>query len=203
MRYRLASNTGQFVSDLTGRSQGTRRSGSRWEFDVQFHLIDDSTARDWRGFLAYVQDENLTFYWSFYPKGMPGNYLTSVASAGTPRVNGASQVGGSLVTDGWTGGAQLLRGDIVSFDTSLWREAHMVTADSTAGGGGTLTIPISPRIHTSPADNALILIDGHTTTAADRAACEVVLADPKQLEGALSGFQTVFNLKLIEALREV
>ena len=202
MDFILASNAGEFRSKLTQKSQGLIRAGARFEFAVEFHLLEESRMKDWLGFMAKVQDENLTFYWSLYPLGMPANYPTSVAAAGTPLVNGASQTGRSLITDGWTAAAVLKRGDALAFDNDWYRELHLVTADATADGSGNMTIPISPAIHRSPANNAAVLIDGHTATASARCACEVSFADYRQTGWSLRTFQATRALKLVEALRE-
>ncbi len=87
---------------------------------------------------------------------------------GTPAVNGASQTGSSIVTDGWTAVAalRLKKGDIVSFDlvygvnpvsgdnlADLAR--FVVTADVSSDGSGNATIPISPPLTiTGPYRNA-------------------------------------------------
>ena len=81
----------------------------------------------------------------------------------TPLVNGASQTGNSLVTDGWANStAILLRGDIITLasvnavnpqnrqDTGSLRN-FVVTEDVTSDGSGNATIPIEPAI--SPAAN--------------------------------------------------
>lgn len=103
------------------------------------------------------------------------------AHGGTPLVNGGSQTGSSLVTDGWTASAAILKkGDIITIDsvngvnpqsrasTNVARQ-FVVTADVSADGSGNATIPIYPAITTSgafktvdagPADNAAITVLG-------------------------------------------
>jgi hypothetical protein len=105
---------------------------------------------------------------------------------GTPLVNGASQTGASLVTDGWTASAanRLKKGDIftiaavyavnpVSGDTLSHLQQFVVTADVASDGSGNATIPISPSItatgayktvSASPADNAAITVLGAAST---------------------------------------
>lgn len=105
---------------------------------------------------------------------------------GTPLVNGASQTGSSLVTDGWTAAAasRLKKGDIftiagvykvnpVSGNTLTDLEQFVVTADVSSDGSGNATIPIYPAITTSgayktvsasPADNAAITVLGAAGT---------------------------------------
>ena len=101
---------------------------------------------------------------------------------GTPLVNGASQTGASLVTDGWTAAAasRLVQGDVFTiagvFAVNPMTRAStgslqqfVVTAAVSSDGSGNATIPISPSIVTSgatqtvsgsPADNAALTIVG-------------------------------------------
>lgn len=101
---------------------------------------------------------------------------------GTPLVNGASQTGASLITDGWTAAAaaRLVAGDIFTIagvyhvnpqskvSTGVLQQ-FVVTADVSSNGSGQLTVAISPSIITSgatqtvsgsPADNAAITVLG-------------------------------------------
>ena len=106
--------------------------------------------------------------------------------AGTPLVNGASQTGASLVTDGWTASSAILKkGDIFTVagvfkvhpeskaSTGILQQ-FVVTADISADGTGAATIAISPSIVVtgatqnvsgSPADNAAITVAGTASTA--------------------------------------
>ena len=101
---------------------------------------------------------------------------------GTPLVNGASQTGTSLITDGWTASAasRLKKGDVftitgvnsvnkVSGDSTGSLQQFVVTADVSSDGSGNLTASIYPGITVSgpyktvtasPADNAAITVLG-------------------------------------------
>lgn len=105
---------------------------------------------------------------------------------GTPLVNGAAQVGASLITDGWTAAAasRLKKGDIFtianvfsvnpqSYLSTGQLQQFVVTADVSSDGAGNATIPISPSItvgtsqatvNASPADNAALTIVGAANT---------------------------------------
>jgi hypothetical protein len=105
---------------------------------------------------------------------------------GTPLVNGASQTGSSLVTDGWTAAAasRLKKGDIFTIAgvymvnpqtkaTLSKLQQFVVTADVSSDGSGNLTAAIFPSIITSgatqtvsasPADNAAITVVGTAST---------------------------------------
>lgn len=106
---------------------------------------------------------------------------------GTPLVNGASQTGTSLVTDGWTAsaGSRLKAGNVFTiagvYAVNPWTRQttgalrqFTVTADTSSDGSGNATISISPEIVTSgpfqnvtgsPADNAAITVLGAANTA--------------------------------------
>lgn len=107
------------------------------------------------------------------------------AYAGTPLVDGASQTGSSLVTDGWTSGASTLnKGDVFTIagvnsvnpqsreDTGVLQK-FVVTAQ-VSDSSGAKTISISPSITTSgafktvtasPADNAAITVIGSASAS--------------------------------------
>lgn len=79
------------------------------------------------------------------------------AAAGTPVVNGASQTGLSLITDGWTNNIlQMKAGDI--FKIVGDNKVYMVTADGTSDGSGNLTLAISPPLLSSPGDGVALTV---------------------------------------------
>lgn len=107
------------------------------------------------------------------------------AHGGTPLVNGASQSGTSLVTDGWTASATVLKaGDVFTIagvyavnpmsgeSTGVLRQ-FVATSDVTSDASGNATISIYPGITSSgayqtvsaaPADNAAITVLGTAST---------------------------------------
>lgn len=110
------------------------------------------------------------------------NTHTVGQQGGTPLVNGASQSGASLVTDGWSASAanRLKAGDVFTIagvfhvnpqtraSTGVLQQ-FVVTADAASDGSGNATLSISPSITVSgafqtvsaaPADNAAITVLG-------------------------------------------
>jgi len=105
---------------------------------------------------------------------------------GTPLVNGASQTGSSLITDGWTAAAaaRLKKGDVFTIAnvyavnpqtrTSTGAlQQFVVTADVSSDASGNLTAAIYPpmvasgalqTINAAPADNAALTIVGTAST---------------------------------------
>lgn len=101
---------------------------------------------------------------------------------GTPTVNGASQVGSSIVTQAWTASAaqRLNKGDVINFagvyavnpqtrQSTGKLQDFVVLADASSNGSGALTVTVSPEIivsgafqtvTNSPANGAAITVSG-------------------------------------------
>lgn len=88
-------------------------------------------------------------------------------TAGTPRVNGGSQSGTSLITDGQGAGAIPCVNAGDSFTVAGLDVLFRATADADSDGSGNCTISILPPIvaGSSPADDALITRADATLTA--------------------------------------
>jgi len=120
-------------------------------------------------------------------------HTTGTFTASTPLVNGASQTGSALITDGWASGATTLKkGDIftlggvfgvnpLSYASTGRLQQFVVTADI-ADSSGAITIAISPSIITSgqlqtvaasPANDAVITVLGATSATAGTLATTV------------------------------
>lgn len=204
LKGRLVSNTGFFNSPLTGQSQPYVRPGAHWEFDVTGQLLDDTRMGAWQAFLEQLQETGSTTYWNWYPKARPLNYLANYSGTppwGTPLVNGANQVGYSLVCDGLTVGASFLPGDCLAYDNGVYREMKRITAAVVANGSGQATFAINPAIRRSPANNASVYFDGHNTDPTQRMACEVMCINGQQAEWTLSGFQMTATPRFMEIPR--
>jgi hypothetical protein len=121
------------------------------------------------------------------------------ALGGTPLVNGANQTGSSLITNGWTNNAAILKaGDVIQIANVNQVNPHtrenqgllrdfVVTADTVADGSGNATLPISPAIVTSgpyqnvdagPAHAAAITIFGHASSHANKKTRQGLVFDP-------------------------
>ena len=75
--------------------------------------------------------------------------------AGTPLVNGASQTGRSIITDGWNPSITIFKaGDFCKFANH--DKIYLVTADATSDGSGNSTISIEPALVTSPENDSAI-----------------------------------------------
>ncbi len=94
---------------------------------------------------------------------VPGSGLTpNGAGGGTPLVNGASQTGSSIITDGWPNNiTNVVRaGDALKFAGD--NAVYIVRDDASSNGTGQATINITPNLRVSPANNAVITNSGVT-----------------------------------------
>lgn len=151
--WQLRSRTQHSISELDGTVQTIVLPGAFWRCTVSYPTLNSTRWRALEAFLASLDGAGGRFYFG------PQHAKTPVGAAGgTPLVNGASQVGNSLVTDGWPASTAILKaGDYLHFDVSGRRELKIVTADVSSNGTGQATIAIKPAIRVSPADNAAIV----------------------------------------------
>lgn len=109
---------------------------------------------------------------------------------GTPLVNGASQTGSNLITDGWTATTGAVKkGDVFTIGsgaTGVYEvnplsrrstgdlQQFVVTADTTADGSGNMTIPISPAITPPDSLGNVTQFQTVTTSPANDAAITIL-----------------------------
>jgi hypothetical protein len=122
----------------------------------------------------------------WYQDPVRPTHTTGTFTASTPLVNGASQTGSTISTDGWASGAATLnKGDVftiagvnsvnpLSYSDNGRLQQFVVTATTSDSSGAMATLPISPSIITSgalqtvsasPANNAVITVLGATAAA--------------------------------------
>ncbi len=143
----LVNSTEIFRSGLTAGIQTSDQGADIWRAQMSFRQSGDARA-ELMGFLAKLRGSTHRVIIRPYDEPRVG------VRTGTPVVNGASQTGYQLVTDGWTPGTTriLARGDYISFNDEL----HIVADDVNSDGGGAATINIEPYIRVSPANNDAI-----------------------------------------------
>lgn len=149
MAWRLVAPTQMNMSEWTGARQALSSGRGWWECQVELPpIVGSETFLPWASFIAKARGMANTFEVLLDSK--PQVY--GLASY-TPRINGGSQTGRSLVTDGWPVSRTILRaGQHVTIGDQLLR----LTAPITANGSGQATIEFEAAIRVSPADNALI-----------------------------------------------
>ena len=140
-----------FVSRaLSGRRQARQLGGQFWKMTATFPPM---TRAEFAPIYAFVVKQRGR-YESFTI--VPAVISTGQGSpAGTPLVDGASQTGRSLVTDGWNASISIFKaGDYLKIAGN--DKVYMVTADVSSDGSGDATIAIEPALVASPADDAAI-----------------------------------------------
>ena len=149
---RLITARAELRSAFGGSVQRINRLGSRWAFDVDLPPMTHAAALDWVDLLTEADTAILN---------LPEPGIT-IGSPGTPLVNGASQTGSSLVTDGWTNGYVIPKGKWFSVSVSSLLYLYQTTAAVTASGAGAATLTVRPMLRASPADNAALNVNPAT-----------------------------------------
>lgn len=149
LEYRCVNN--RVLSPFTGASKGQETDLDILTADISIPFMDETEAPEWRAWLASLKGSFGTFY-----LGDPRNPTPRGSVPGSPQVNGASQTGFSLATDGWTASqTNVLRaGDWIQIGTRL----YLVVEDADSDGSGESTFEVRPRLRDGgPADNATII----------------------------------------------
>lgn len=147
----ISSFSPTFVSMTHGLTRQVRsRGGHAWQIELNYSAMTRATFSPLWAFLVKQAGQYGTFEWS---PSTP--FATQGTGGGTPLVNGASQTGTSLTTDGWSNSQTVMKaGDFftVAGDTKV----HQLTEDVTSNGSGQATMTFFPALRQSPADNAII-----------------------------------------------
>lgn len=143
-------SAGVSTSPFTFESQRQDFSGGYWVAGVTMPNMVRADAEQWITFLLKLRGPVGTF--------LMGDTLAQSArgiATGTPVVNGASQVGAELITDGWTINTTgiLLAGDYIQIGQRLYKNLVDVNSD----GSGNATLDIWPELRESPTDNQTIV----------------------------------------------
>lgn len=154
VNFKLQSNTRVFRSPISGHVQSVEAPGARWCLRIQFSDLSVADTRELAAFLVELRGSSGRFYCGDLSHNTPRG-----TAPGTPLVNGADQVGASLITDGWTASQTgiLLKGDYISINYKL----KMILTDADSDASGNATLNIGPPIYSSesPADDLAIVTD--------------------------------------------
>ena len=147
MSWRLVMPSQTNVSDWTGRRQTIASGRGWWECQITLPpIVGTTNVNTWRSFIAKARGRANDFQ-------IPVDPIAQSASASTPLVNGASQTGRTLATDGWpVSTTVLVAGQFVTINNQLLQ----LTENVTSNGSGVATLTFEPPIRTSPSDNAAI-----------------------------------------------
>ncbi len=144
-------------SPFTLEQQSFQWPGEAWSMSFDMPVITDrKIAQEWIAFALKLRGG-----FGYFLAGDPSAVRQGIGG-GTPRVNGAGQVGDELVTDGWTPNLEgvLLAGDYIQIGSAETTQLLMVSDDVNTDSGGNAIIGVMPNIRNGPADNSPILIDG-------------------------------------------
>jgi hypothetical protein len=147
MAWRLIMPSQTNVSEWTGRRQTVASGRGWWECQITLPpIVGTTNVNAWRSFIAKARGRANDFQ-------IPVDPTAQSASASTPLVNGASQTGRTLATDGWpVSTTVLVAGQYVTINNQLLQ----LTENITSNGSGVATLTFEPPVRTSPADNAAI-----------------------------------------------
>ena len=145
---------------ISGRRQARQIGGQYWKMTVSYPPM---TRAQFAPIYAFIVAQRGSFESFIVIPTVVSNPLGS--AGGTPLVNGASQTGRSLVTDGWTNSTAIfVAGDYLKLAGN--DKVYMVTADATSNGSGSATISIEPALVASPANDEAIAFENIPFTVA-------------------------------------
>lgn len=146
---------GTSASPFTGVQQVYAYTGQFWEVDVTLRPMSRDEAELWITFFMKLRGAYGTFL-----MGDPNGATARGVATGTPLVNGASQTGSSLITDGWTAGVTniLKAGDYIQLGSAGTSRLYKVLDDVNSDGSGNATLNIWPSLRSSPTNNAPIIV---------------------------------------------
>lgn len=158
---KLMRHSIRLQSPFTGKRQVIAAPYFLWNFVGKYSLADNPStfAGALRAFLLQLQGMANSFRLPLPEYTGPSTGYIGAAGL----VNGASQTGNSLITDGWTASAAIFKvGDYFNINDEL----KVITANATANGSGQVTLAFEPAIRTSPADNLVLGIANPTVLLA-------------------------------------
>ena len=146
--FEYRSNTESFRSPLTQAVQTLDRGGEHLFVTLTYNSLQTADRALLIGFLAKINGMQHRVTLPFFGIDNQG------AFGGTPLVAGAAQTGNTLNIDGCSTGVTgwIKAGDFFSVNGEL----KIATADANSDGGGLATLSFSPRLRSSPDNNAAI-----------------------------------------------
>jgi len=142
-------------SPFTLQDQVQGFAGQRWQVEISLPTMQRANAEQWITFLLSLNGKFGTFLF-----GDPAGKQPRGSALGTPVVDGAGQVGGSLATTGWQTNENgvLLKGDYIEIGTLLLTRLYKVLNDVNADGSGEAAIDIWPDLQVSPGDSDPLIL---------------------------------------------
>lgn len=158
-KIRISANNvvGVSQSPFTAKQQVYKYTGQFWEAEISLPPMKRADAEYWISFLLKLNGQYGTFL-----LGDPNGATARGVATGTPLVNGASQTGNELATDGWTPDTTgiLKAGDYVQIGSGAAAKLHKVLDDVNSDADGEATLVLWPDLRSAPSDNATIIVSG-------------------------------------------
>ena len=145
------SSVGLTRSPYTFAQQTQVFPGQLWIVEIELPRMTPEQSSEWESFILSLNGQQGTFVVGDPLKAEPRG-----TALGTPAVNGVSQTGNALITDGWDPDefGLLLPGDHIELPGN---RLHQVLNTVDSDSGGNATIDIWPNLRTSPTDDATII----------------------------------------------
>jgi hypothetical protein len=144
-------------SPWTGDRQVQENQGARWIFEVTLPTMARADAAIFEAFFLKLKGQLGTF-----TMGDPANATPQGAGGGSPQVNGGSQTGNTLITDGWPISTTVLKAnDNIQIGSGSTARLYRALDDVVSDGSGNATFDLWPAITAAntPADNAPLTIN--------------------------------------------
>ena len=151
---RAVNVTSVSESVFTLRQQIFKHTGERWEAEITLPPMTRDNAEPWLAWLLSMRGREGTFR-----LGDPRAATPRGSVGGTPRVNGAGQVGDHLSIDGCTASQTgwLKAGDYIQLSSGSSASLHKVLDDVTSDSSGNARLDIWPAITHAPGNNTTIV----------------------------------------------
>lgn len=149
-KVRMLTATALTESPFDFTAQAFLHQGARWAIDLQYPPMRRAKAELFITAFAKLQGRYGTFLAGDYDGRAPRGIAT-----GTPLVNGGSQTGNNLITDGWTINKTgiVKAGDYIQLGSGSTARLYKVLDDANSDGSGNATFLIWPNLRVSPANN--------------------------------------------------
>ncbi len=151
---RAINTVAMSMSPFTYAQQVVAHSGQRWEADITLPSMKRADAEQWIAWLVSLRGQLGTF-----TLGDPTGATPRGSAGGTPVVNGADQVGGTLAIDGCTASQTgwLKAGDYIQLGSGGTATLHKVLQDADSDGSGNVSLDIWPYIRSAPTDGSTVV----------------------------------------------
>jgi hypothetical protein len=152
----VASNAPTLVEkSASGRRSVRQLATQHWQIKISYPPM---TRAEFAPINAFINSQRGRFESFDMALPPPLNDPQGTIAGSTPLINGASQTGRSVITDGWAISTLVLKaGDFVQF--SGHTKVYQITADITSDGSGNATLSIEPALVESPAENEALVVE--------------------------------------------